>query len=240
MLSMSSSAFRAIAVAWFALFTVMPLTCAHAGDLKKVRITIPVPVMTIYPLMVAKDQGFFAKQGYDVEIIATSGDGPDVDALISGSVEFTVSTPNRLLTTNEQGKPLLAVMNVTNRLGFDCVINNDTAKRVGITPDMPLDAKLKLLRGLTLAGTRAGSLTYLLAEYYAKHAGLQLQKDVKIVGIGGPPAMLPAVENGRVDVVCGASPIPELAVAHGKAHRQYGGQRSGVRQHAVRVALRAA
>src|SRR5277367_1548699 len=85
---------------------------AEAQTLKKLRVTIPVPAMVFYPLYVAADQGFFAKQGDEFEIISTAGDGPDIDALISGSVDFTISTPNRLFTAYEQGKPLLAVMNL--------------------------------------------------------------------------------------------------------------------------------
>src|SRR5262249_55057560 len=84
---------------------------SKAQGLKPLRVTIPVIGMNFLPLFVAADKGMFAKEGFDVEIISTSGDGPDVDALIAGSVQFTVSTPNRLLTSYEQGKPLLAIMN---------------------------------------------------------------------------------------------------------------------------------
>jgi NitT/TauT family transport system substrate-binding protein len=206
--------------AWRAFLLVAALSSAsplaRADGLKPLRLTIPVASLSVYPVMVAQDQGFFAKQGYDVEIISTSGDGPDVDALISGSVDFTVSTPNRLMVAYNQGKPLLAAMNVLNRMTQDCVMNKDTADRLHITAQTPLQDKLKLLRGLTVAGTRPGAATYLLAEYYVRKGGWEPQKDVTVVGIGGPSAMVPAVENGRVDVVCGSSPVPEFPVYHGK------------------------
>src|SRR5262245_55716275 len=113
-----------------------------AQTLKPLRVTIPVIGMNFLPLFVAADKGMFAKEGFDVEIISTSGDGPDVDALIAGSVQFTVSTPNRLLTSYEQGKPLLAIMNMANRNAIDCVINKDVAARVGINENTPLEQKL--------------------------------------------------------------------------------------------------
>jgi NitT/TauT family transport system substrate-binding protein len=195
---------------------VLGLASAQGADLTKLRVTIPVPLLSVYPLMVAQDQRFFAKEGYDVEIISTNGDGPDVDALISGSVQFTVSTPNRLMSAYENGKPLLAAMNVLNRMTLDCTLNKDSAEKAGITASMPLEQKLPRLKGLTLAGTRPGAATYLLAEYYVRLAGLEPQKDVRIVGIGGPSALVPAVENGRVDGVCGASPVPEFPIYHGR------------------------
>jgi NitT/TauT family transport system substrate-binding protein len=107
-------------------------------------------------------------------------------------------------------------MNVLNRMTLDCTLNKASAEKAGITEAMPLADKLKRLKGMTLAGTRPGAATYLLAAYYAKLAGLEPQKDVTIVGIGGPSALVPAVENGRVDVVCGASPVPEFPIYHGK------------------------
>jgi NitT/TauT family transport system substrate-binding protein len=173
--------------------------------------------MNFLPLFIAADKGMFAKEGFDVEIISTSGDGPDVDALIAGSVQFTVSTPNRLLTSYEQGKPLLAIMNMANRNAIDCAINKDVAARLGITESTPLDQKLKSLRGLKVAGTRPGAFTYLVLVDYAKRAGLVPQQDLQVLGVGGGQGMIAALENGQIDVACNTSPTTDLMVKRGKA-----------------------
>src|SRR3954470_13553422 len=131
-------------VALASLFTLA--APARAQALKKVKVTIPVPALTFYPLYVGRDQGFFAKQGFDVEIIQTSGDGPDVDALISGSVDFTVSTPNRLFMAYEQGKPLLAVANLGNLMAIECWINKEVAEDLGISLKSPLEQRLRALK----------------------------------------------------------------------------------------------
>jgi NitT/TauT family transport system substrate-binding protein len=190
---------------------------ASAQPTKKLRVTIPVIGMNFLPLFVAADKGLFAKEGFDVEIIPTSGDGPDVDALITGSVQFTISTPNRLLTSFEQGKPLLAIMNMANRNAIDCVINKDAAARVGVSENTPLEQRLKALKGLKVAGTRPGAFTYLVLVDYAKRAGLVPQQDLQILGVGGGPGMIAAIENGAVDVACNVSPSTDLMVKRGKA-----------------------
>jgi sulfonate transport system substrate-binding protein len=190
---------------------------AHAQSPKQLRVTIPVIGMNFLPLFVAADKGMFAKEGFEVEIISTSGDGPDVDALIAGSVQFTISTPNRLLTSFEQGKPLLAIMNMANRNAIDCVISKDAAAKAGITENTPLEQKLKALKGLKLAGTRPGAFTYLVLVDYAKRAGLIPQQDVQILGVGGGPSMIAALENGAIDVACNTSPTTDLMVKRGKA-----------------------
>jgi NitT/TauT family transport system substrate-binding protein len=190
---------------------------AKAQGLKPLRVTIPVIGMNFLPLFVAADKGMFGKEGFEVEIISTSGDGPDVDALIAGSVQFTVSTPNRLLTSYEQGKPLLAIMNMANRNAIDCVMNKDVAARLGITESTPPDQKLKALKGLKVAGTRPGAFTYLVLVDYAKRAGLVPQQDLQILGVGGGQGMIAALENGQVDVACNTSPTTDLMVKRGKA-----------------------
>jgi NitT/TauT family transport system substrate-binding protein len=200
-----------------ALFTLIWSQPANAQDLQKLRVTIPVPVFTFFPLYFAQENGYFAKEGLDVETISTNGDGPDVDALIAGSVQFTASTPNRLFMSYEQGKTLLDVMTLTNRMSIDCFMNKQIAEKAGLTADSPFDEKLKAMKDQTVAGTRPGAFTYLVLLAYAKRAGLTPQKDVKIIGVGGPNSMLPAVENGQVAVACIGSPTVELAVQRGKA-----------------------
>jgi len=183
----------------------------------QLRVTIPVVGMNFLPLLVAADKGIFAKENLSVEIIPTSGDGPDIDALIAGSAQFTISTPNRLLTSYEQGKPLLAILNIANRNAIDCVMNKDTADRLRITENTPLDQKLKSLKGLKAGGTRPGAFTYLVLVDYAKRAGLVPQQDVQILGVGGGQSMISALENGSIDVACNTSPTTDIMVKRGKA-----------------------
>lgn len=190
---------------------------AQTPPLKKIKVTIPVPALSFYPLYVGVEKGFFAKNGLDVEIVSTSGDGPDVDALIAGSVDFTVSTPNRLMTAYEQGKPLWGVMNLGNRMTVECWMNKEVATRLNISTATPLEQRVKALKGLTVAGTRPGAFTYLLLTGYARRFGLEPQKDLQIIGIGGGAAMIPAVENNQVALACTGSPAPELAVSRGKS-----------------------
>jgi len=192
------------------------LAPASAQTPKKVRVTIPVIGMNFLPLFITADKGLFAKEGLEAEIISTSGDGPDIDALIAGSVQFTISTPNRLLTSYAQGKPLLAVMNVANRMVIDCVMNKAVAERLKIDDSTPAIEKFKALKGLKAAGTRPGAFTYLVLVDYAKRAGLEPQKDVQLVGAGGTPSMLPALENGAIDVGCNVSPGTDQMVQRGK------------------------
>jgi NitT/TauT family transport system substrate-binding protein len=189
----------------------------QAQERQKIRVTVPTPSMMFYPLYYGQEKGHFPKEGMDVEVIVTNGDGPDVDAVISGSVQFAVSTPNRLFTAFEQGKPLKAAMMLAKRMAIECAMNKQVAEKLGITVNTPLDTRLKSMKGLTVAGTRPGAFTYVLLETYGKRVGLTPQKDFRLIGVGGANSMLPALENNQIAVGCTGSPFQELAVARGKA-----------------------
>lgn len=214
----TSRPFLAMLLACAALTTaVFGTATARAQSTQHIKVTVPVVGLVFYPLYVGIEKGIFAKHGLDVEVVSTSGDDPDVDALISGDAQFTVSTPNRLMTAYEQGKPLWGIMSMANRMGIDCFINKDVASRLGISAATPLDKRIKALKDQTVAGTRPGAFTYLLLVGYAKRFGMEPQKDLQIIGVGGGAAMIGAVENNQTSVACSASPVPEMAAARGKS-----------------------
>lgn len=198
---------------------LLAASCAFPAKAQpqKVRMTIPANAMLFMNLFVAQDNGYFKDNDLDMEVVVTQGDGPDVDALIAGSVQFTISTSNRLLTAYQQGKPLLAVMGTLNRVAMNCFIRKDVAERVGINANTPLNEKFTKLKGLTYAGTRPGAYTYLMMVDYLRRVGLQINKDMRFVGVGNGQAMIASVENGQTDLGCFPSPIPENAVHRGKS-----------------------
>lgn len=197
-------------------FGAAPAAAAQAVE--HVRVAVPVPSLTFLPLYVGVQHGFFAKQGLDVEIVTTSGDGPDIDALIAGGVNFTVTTPNRLFLAYQQGNSrIVGIANLMNRMAIDCWMNKALSEKLHVSINTPLKQRILSLKGQTVSGTRPGAFTYLLLVNYAKRFGLEPQKDIKIIGIGGPNALIPAVENGAIAVACTGDPAPELAVSRGKA-----------------------
>jgi len=210
---------RPILLAALTAAFAVPLAGAQAQQLQQIKITVPTVSTIFYPLYYGQDKGIFAKEGLEIEVISTNGDGPDVDAVISGSAQFSISTPNRLFTSFDQGKPLKAIGMLARRMAIDCAMNKEVADKLGITTATPLDTKLKAMKGLTVAGTRPGAFTYVLLGIYGKRVGLTAQKDYQLIGVGGLNSMLPAVENNKIAIGCTGSPFTELAVSRQKAIR---------------------
>ena len=101
----------------------------------------------------------------DIEVISTNGDGPDVDAVISGSAQFAISTPNRLFTAFEQGKPLKAVGMLARRMAIDCAMNKQVADKLGITTETPLDTQAQGDEGADRRRHAAGRLHLCAARH---------------------------------------------------------------------------
>jgi NitT/TauT family transport system substrate-binding protein len=209
---------RTILLAALAAALAVPWA-ARAQERQKIKITVPTISTIFYPLYYGQDKGIFAKENMEIEVISTNGDGPDVDAVISGSAQFAISTPNRLFTSFEQGRPLKAIGMLARRMAIDCAMNKQVADKLGVTTAMPLEARLKAMKGLTVAGTRPGAFTYVLLDIYGKRVGLTAQKDFQLIGVGGLASMLPALENNQIAIGCTGSPFTELAVSRQKAIR---------------------
>ncbi len=190
---------------------------AAAGELKKVKITQAVESLIFLPTYVARARGFFAEEGLEVEQISTGGGGPEVQALIAGEADFAVAGATYHLSAMQQGKRLLAVANLGNKMAVNFAIHKAVAAERGITEAMPFEERLKRIKGLTFGPTRPGALTWQVGEYIVRRAGLDPQKDVKMVAAGAGPTLLAALEQRKIDVLIQSIPVPETAVHRGHA-----------------------
>jgi len=185
--------------------------------LRKVRITQAVASFAFLPVDVAKRAGFFAREGLDVEQIETRGGGPDLAALLSGDVEFNAAAGTYQFKAIKQKRQLLNVCNFYHRNLIQVAMRKATADRLRITPQTSFGEKVKALKGLTIGMTRPGALTDVQARYVVRQAGLDPDKDTRIVAIGGGSALVAALERGDVDVIFISTPFAEIAVQRGRA-----------------------
>ena len=197
-------------------FLLVPGAAAPQG-LQKIKITMPVTALSMLPVYLAKANGYFAGSGLDVEMIVTSGAGPDVKALISGDVDFAFTPGDNVMLAYQEGKRVVIVMNGFRRLLINWAMRTDVARARGITETTPLGEKIKALKGLTVGVTQAGALTAHLAAFVIRRAGLVPQQDATLVPIGAGPTWLAALQNHKVDVALTATPVPETAISQGYA-----------------------
>src|SRR5438445_620274 len=188
-----------------------------SGAQPTIRIAQAVDALAFLPIYVARANGYFNDKGITLELIIVQGGGPDLQALIAGSVDFDATSTGGLLRAFGGGIELLGVHNVVGKCIIDLVIRKETAGRLGITPAMPVQERLKRIKGTIIGASRVGSLTYQIAYFLAKEAGLEQGKDVTILGVGGGDSALAALKTGKIDVMSYAPPFPQVALKDGDA-----------------------
>ena len=172
-----------------------------------------LPFVSVY---VARANGYFDEEGVAAEFIIVQG-GTDIAALIGGSVDFDATSTGGLLRAFSGGTDLLGVHNILGKCVFDLVIRKDTAKRMGITPAMPVLERLKRIKGTVIGATGIGVISYQVAYFLAKEAGLEPGKDVTILGVGGGASALAALKTGHIDIMSYSPPFPQIAIREGDA-----------------------
>src|SRR5207244_6946182 len=66
-----------------------------------------------------------------------------------------------------------------------------------------------------LAGFATGAFAHQVMVHYLLKAGMDPQKDVRIVGLGTAPSLLLALEKRQIDAFATGTPVPEAAAARG-------------------------
>lgn len=195
--------------AWL-LLDVCPVLAAQ-----EVVLTQPVDSLSFFPVYAARTLGYFKDEGIELRVISSAGGGPHIQAVLSGQAQFTASPGSYQLNVLKSGQKLLGVIDLLHRNVIGVVINKDVARRLGVTETTPFEEKIKKLKGLNLGITRAGALTDNIAQQLVRMAGYTPGTDVRILGVGGASAIVPALENHKIDVMFISTPHPERAIGEG-------------------------
>lgn len=203
-----------IAASWLAACLLSSSTLwgiASAGT--PVKIGYYPGIMIMAPIFVADAMGFYKEEGLDAELIS-SGSGPVmISSLASGAIEVGFIAPSILGFASQQGLPL-AYFSGVGTMPWVLIARDSVAlPNKGKYPDVIRD-----LKGLNWGIYARGSDSEMFMRLMAADAGLVPNKDVTLVGVGGPATGLPALKINTVQVYLAPAPAPEVALAGGYAH----------------------
>jgi NitT/TauT family transport system substrate-binding protein len=137
------------------------------------------------PLWVTQERGFFRKYGLDVQVILIESGTTTAQALVGGDISFASVAGPAVIQSNLRGADIVMVAGVINTLTFQLYTER------GITrPDQ--------FKGKSVGVTRYGSATDFAMRYALDKYGLDASKDVAILQLGNVPALLAAMEAGRI------------------------------------------
>jgi len=167
-----------------ALIQLFTLGGAAAQELKKIRIGYPSLSFRQSNVWVAKEMGFFKKQGLEVEPIFLRGGQIATMALAAG--DPPIVNIGTVVQANLRGFNLVLVASVENK--YDQIVFG----RSGIT-------KVEQLKGKNLGISGFGAATHYAAIILLKHLNLEPIKDVALIPSGPDAERLAALVSGKID-----------------------------------------
>jgi NitT/TauT family transport system substrate-binding protein len=153
------------------------------------------------PLFVAKDFGIFDKYGLDVELIATNGGSPLVQALVGGSLQSASVAAMAPIRAILSGANLAIVAGFLNKNMYSFVTRQQIQK--------PSDLKGKVIGVASFGAANEFSVLMVLKAF-----GLS-PNDVNLRVAGGSLARLAAIEHGGIDATVVPHSNDAVATARG-------------------------
>jgi NitT/TauT family transport system substrate-binding protein len=159
------------------------------------------------PIYVAKDAGFFEKNGLDVQIVSTGGDEKAWAAVISGSAQFGVGDPTFVAIADQRGQPGRVVASIVNGVPF---------WGIAIRPEVAAINRPSELKPYVVATFPAPSTAYTLQAEMFRRGGLQPN-----IRQGGFGALIPMLVAKQADIALELEPNVSTAVVRQHAHVTY-------------------
>lgn len=172
---------------------------------EQIKIALPVNSLESLPIYVAEDNGIFKKHGLDIDVITSRGGGEAMKAYLAGDVQIVATGFPEVGLMRAKGTDVMLYFAQTSRVPFSLIAGNG----INAVAD---------LKGKTIAVTSPGSLTWIMARYFVKQAGLDPDRDVSLVSVGGGGEILGALKSGHADAAMLFEPFPTIAAKTGLAH----------------------
>lgn len=172
-------------IAPFVLFVLFLLAPVRAtAQTKRIPVAFSAVSATQAGLYVTKEAGLFEKHGLTVDLVYVSSGSKVAQALMAR--EFPVALAGgAIVNANLAGGDLAIVGGVVNVPSFYLLVQ-PTIKRV------------EDLKGKALGVTRYGSSTDYTLRFYVKKSGLEPDREVKILQMGGQPEILAGTQAGVI------------------------------------------
>ncbi len=186
-----------------ALLFTQPIAAGEVGAQTEIKIGIISPTFGHAPFFIAREKGFFKKEGLTGEVIVMNRDDLILQALVSESIQFGNISPSAVFPAREQG--------LTDVKMIAGSFNGTTYSIIARSKFKTLDQ----LKGATLAvsSLQAGSTQVL--KYILKQRGLLFPRDYNLLRAGGTTLRWATLQTGQVDAAVLAEPVSLIAVEKG-------------------------
>ena len=157
------------------------------------------------PTLVAIAKDYFGEENIELGDFVIGSSGTLRQAMIAKQYDFGLYAFVHIPIARLAGSPFKSVIELHDQEIFGIVVRTQLRDQVKAVKD---------LKGKKIGFTTPGSGTWALGNVYLKKAGLDPDKDVELVSLGGDNAVFyTALQSGRVDAIVSFEPIAERVIA---------------------------
>ena len=166
-------------------FLAMGLTCVQAGAQERLKISyssVDAPNANWY---IAEDRKLYQKYGLEADLVFIPTSTTNVATLVAGSIKVGNISGGAIANAVVGGANLVAVGCFINTLPYELIVHESTR-----TPQQ--------LKGKSVGISRIGSSSDVAARVLLKGLGLEPDKDVAILQVGGSGERAAAFATGKI------------------------------------------
>ncbi|MBT2648659.1 ABC transporter substrate-binding protein [Bacillus sp. ISL-34] len=168
------------------------------GKTVKLTFTEPARLLSVAPLYVAIEQGFFEKEGIEAEIVSGGGGAQVIASVLSGEAQFAVSGPRSMFTPLDKGEDLLAIQSLNSALTYQITLSKQYQKKKNVSKDSTLEDKVASLNGATIGTNLVGDSGDVYTRYLMQMHGVD-PNTLKTVKLAGDGSKIGGMQEGIVD-----------------------------------------
>lgn len=211
---------RTLLLSVLTMLAVSPLTGGEAKADAPQKFSIVVSGFTAWFYLqqhVAIGAGLYKAEGLEPDVVDTNSGTRQAAAVMGGSGDIGQFSFPHVIKSAAKGGGLIAIGTGYDAYPIQLVLAKSAADKAGIKPAMPVDERIKRIKGLKIAISGPGASTDLFMRTILLTRGLNPDKDVSLLPVGAGAPELSALEAGAVDGFSFGSPYTTLAVNRGLA-----------------------
>jgi ABC-type nitrate/sulfonate/bicarbonate transport system substrate-binding protein len=186
----------------FSLAIIAVLIFPPTGFGAQLRVSSPDIGPSSAFLWTAKERGYFAKYGLDVDLVYIVGGLLTIQALLGKNLDMASVAGEIVIQSAARGGNVLIFGSFVNVLGYSLVVTKD----INAIAD---------LKNKTIGINRFGSSSEYFTRFILDEAGLDSGKDVTLIQTGGSSARLAALSAGGIRAALLTPPRDQTAVKMG-------------------------
>jgi NitT/TauT family transport system substrate-binding protein len=171
--------------AWLCL--ALAILCLSGSAIRAQELAISYPGLSgeSASLWMAREAGYFNAQGLDAKLIYMEGGRLSIQSLLSGHTQFMAGDAVSALTAVAGGADIVLLASAKNLLPYVFAVAKDVRR-------------FHELKGRIIAVSQIGGRAGEIARMVFKSNGLDPDKDVTYLAVGGTVSRLAALSGGRV------------------------------------------